>query len=145
MKFLRKFDIDIIRLKEGEHHFSFEIGKEFLDHFEKIHEEVSQSDLKVNVRLDKRANLIEVNFEIIGTVELTCDRSLELFDYPLETEQKIIYKYGLEEKEISDEIILITQDTQSINLAQLIYEFILLSIPAKKIHPDYLEEADDED
>ena len=32
---------------------------------------------------------------------------------------------------------MITKDTPNINVAQLIYEFILLAIPAKKIHPDY--------
>ena len=56
-----------------------------------------------------------------------------------------MYKYGQEEKEINDEIFFITADTQSINVMQLIYEFILLGIPAKKIHPDHLTEEDDED
>lgn len=40
---------------------------------------------------------------------------------------------------------MITRDTPSINVAQLIYEFILLGLPAKKIHPDYKNELDDED
>jgi uncharacterized metal-binding protein YceD (DUF177 family) len=40
---------------------------------------------------------------------------------------------------------MITRDTPNINVAQLIYEFILLAIPAKKIHPDFLEEMDEED
>jgi len=145
VKFLRKFDIDIIRLKEGEHQFKFEIDQEFLDHFEKINDVVSKSNLIVEVVLDKRVNIIEADFIINGSVELTCDRSLELFDQPLETRQKILYKYGEEEKEISDEIYTITRDTQSINVAQLIYEFILLSIPAKKIHPDHLDEMDEEE
>jgi uncharacterized metal-binding protein YceD (DUF177 family) len=40
---------------------------------------------------------------------------------------------------------MITRDTPAINVAQLIYEFILLALPAKKIHPDYVNELDDED
>ncbi|MFC4873721.1 YceD family protein [Negadavirga shengliensis] len=145
MKFLRKFDIDIIRLKEGEHQYRFEIDQAFLDYFKNVNEHISDTDLAAEVTLDKRINLIEAKFEIRGTVELTCDRSLELFNYPMAVIQKVIYKYGQEEKEINEEIIMITRDTPSINVAQLIYEFIMLAIPAKKIHPDYLEDIDDEE
>ncbi|NHE59922.1 YceD family protein [Cyclobacterium plantarum] len=143
MKFIRKFDIDIIRLKEGEHHFNFEIGREFLDHFEKIKDVVHQIDLKVDVCLDRKTNLIEADFSISGTVGLTCDRSLEKFEHALDVKNKILYKYGMEEKEINEEVFQITPDTPSINVAQLIYEFILLAIPAKKIHPDHRTEEDE--
>src|SRR5690554_646343 len=74
-----------------------------------------------------------------------CDRSLEYFDYPLKTTEKLLYKYGPEEQEINEEIYIITRDTPKIALAQLMYEFILLAIPAKKIHPDYKLEMDEED
>jgi uncharacterized metal-binding protein YceD (DUF177 family) len=49
------------------------------------------------------------------------------------------------EQEISEDVFMITKDTSSINVAQLIYEFILLAIPAKKIHPDYMDEMDDDE
>ncbi|WP_162344241.1 YceD family protein [Cyclobacterium salsum] len=145
MKFIRKFDIDIIRLKEGEHAFHFEVDDAFMDHFEKVKEVIHHGEVGVDVLLDKRINLIEANFQLQGTVRLTCDRSLEEFNHPLSVSHKIVYKYGQEEKEINDEIFLITKDTQVINVAQLIYEFILLSIPAKKIHPDYRIDDDEVD
>jgi len=40
---------------------------------------------------------------------------------------------------------MITRDTPKVNVAQLIYEFILLALPAKKIHPDHRNELDDEE
>lgn len=106
---------------------------------------VTKGDLVANVELNKEGNHIEALFDIKGTVELTCDRSLELFDYALETDEKILYKYGVEEREINEEIYTITRDTPKLQMAQLIYEFILLALPAKKIHPDYAEEMDEDD
>jgi uncharacterized metal-binding protein YceD (DUF177 family) len=144
VKFLRAYDVEIIRLREGKHNFSFDVGDTFFSNFEDNHM-VSKGSLLVNVVLNKEVNLIEAFFEIEGSVELVCDRSLETFDYPLKTFQKMLYKYGPEEKEINEEIYAITRDTPKINLAQLLYEFILLAIPAKKIHPDYLEEMDEDD
>jgi len=144
VKFLRNYDIDIVRLREGKHTFSFDVNNEFFSQFED-NNLVTNGDLKVRVVLNKDVNLIEALFEIEGTVELTCDRSLETFDYPLNAVEKVLYKYGAEEQEINEEIYIITRDTPRLRLAQLIYEFILLALPAKKIHPDYIGEMDEDD
>ncbi|MDF2159320.1 DUF177 domain-containing protein [Algoriphagus sp. CAU 1675] len=144
MKFLRSFDIEVIKFKEGLHEIDFSIGDSFFQQFED-NDLVEKGNLTVRVMMNKGANLIEMSFRIAGTVRLTCDRSLEEFDYPIDTTQEIIYKYGSEEKEIDEDVYMITRDTPSVNVAQLIYEFIILSLPAKKIHPDYRNELDDED
>jgi uncharacterized protein len=144
MKFLRAYNIDIIKLKDGKHTFKFEVKDEFFRFFE-AEDWINGSKVIVNVILNKSVSVIEADFLFGGTVRLTCDRSLEEFDYPLDFNEKIIYKYGPLEQEITEDIFMVTKDTSSINVAQLIYEFILLAIPAKKIHPDYLDEMDDEE
>ncbi|GAB3649184.1 DUF177 domain-containing protein [Echinicola sediminis] len=144
MKFWRAFDIEIIKLNEGEHEFTFDINDEFFSHF-KHNDLVEKGKLTARVLLRKEANLLEAIFDINGTVQLVCDRSLENFDHLLETEQKTIYKYGPEEKEINEDIFMITRDTPTINVAQLIYEFIILALPAKRIHPDYRDDENEDD
>lgn len=144
MKFLRNYNIDIVKLREGVHSFSFDVTGEFFEHFE-ADEWVKGASIKATAVLKKTSAVIEVDFQISGTVRLICDRSLEVFDYPLQVDEKVIYKYGAAEQEISDELYIITKDTPAINVAQLLYEYILIAIPAKKIHPDYIDEMDDED
>ncbi|AFL84993.1 putative metal-binding protein, possibly nucleic-acid binding protein [Belliella baltica DSM 15883] len=144
MKFLRNYNIDVIKLKEGKHEFTFPVDREFFENFE-AEEFLHGGKLQATIHLNKLTSLIEATFEIDGEVTLTCDRSLENFNFPLFTSEKVIYKYGLEEMEVTEDVFMITRDTPNINVAQLIYEFILLAIPAKRIHPDYLEEMDDED
>jgi len=144
VKFLKTFDIEIIKFKEGHHEIEFKVGDDFFRNFED-NQILEKGELTVRVSMKKGLNVIELIFLITGTVELTCDRSLEVFDYPLEVEEMILYKYGSQEQEIDEQVFMITRDTPSINVAQLIYEFILLSLPAKKIHPDYINELDEED
>nr|WP_301005317.1 DUF177 domain-containing protein [Lunatimonas sp.] len=142
---MKNFDIDIIRLKDGEHAFPFEIKSDFFAYFAG-NDFVSDGKLKANVILKKQAGVIEAWFEINGTVLLTCDRSLDEYDHELIIRERILYKYGPEEGELNEEVYLITNETAHINVAQLIYEFILLAIPAKRLHPRYQEEElDDED
>jgi uncharacterized metal-binding protein YceD (DUF177 family) len=144
VKFWKTFDIEVIKFNEGKHHLDFEVGNSFFQLFEE-NEILDKGKLTTRVIMDKGANVIELTFHIQGTVELTCDRSLEAFDYPLDINEKMIYKYGTQEQEIDENVYMITRDTSSINVAQLIYEYILLALPAKKIHPDYQNELDDED
>lgn len=144
MKFLRTFDIEVIKFLEGKHEIDFEIGKEFFQHFED-NELLDEGHLTVRVLMDKGANLIEMDFLISGEVKLICDRSLEEFFEPLDLKEKIIFKYGEEEQEINEDVYMITRDTPKINVAQFIYEFVLLGLPAKKIHPDYRTEMDEDD
>ena len=87
---------------------------------------------------------IETDFKISGAAHLICDRSLEPFDFPIESKNKIVFKYGNEHQEITDEIITIPRDTATLELGQYIYEFIALAIPLKKVHPKFQDDAEDE-
>lgn len=144
MNFWRTFDIEVIKYLEGIHEIDFEIGDSFLQNFED-NELVEKGNLIVRIKMKVGANVIEMDFHISGKVVLTCDRSLEPFDQPLDFHEKMLYKFGSEEKDIDENVMMITRDTPKVNVAQLIYEFILLALPAKKIHPDYRNEMDDEE
>jgi uncharacterized metal-binding protein YceD (DUF177 family) len=76
---------------------------------------------------------------------LTCDRSLELFDYQINSDKKLIFKYSEVEGEISDEIIGVSKEVVKINIAQYLYEFIGIEIPMKKIHPKFQQQNQEED
>lgn len=134
--YLKDFSVNIIGLSKKVHHFQFELKDDFFEHYGK--EVLSSGYFDAGVSLDKRETFIEVDFKISGHAKLICDRSLEPFDHPLKIDRKVIFKYGEESHEISDEIVIITRDQDSIDLGQYMYEFIVLAIPIKKIHPDLL-------
>ncbi len=136
VKNLAHFDIDIYKLANKQ--YQYHIDKSFFDHFE--NSPVKQGDLKIEVTFDKQESLITCLFDIYGTIELECDRSLEKFDYPVKIHERVLYQYGEEEQDLSDDIIIITNNTQKINVAQHVYEFIVLSVPMRKIHPKYADE-----
>ena len=134
----RDFDIDLLSLKEGRHEYEFGFNDSFFDLFEEPL--VSKGEGKVKLTLNKALNLLELTFEINGSVRLVCDRSLDPFDMPIELSRDIIMKYGEEDQELSEDIMMINWDTQRINVAQLIYEFISLEVPIRKLHPRYENE-----
>lgn len=103
---------------------------------------VEQGQLAVCVKLDKSSRHIQLLLTIQGEVELICDRSLALFNYPIYIEQVVHFKLGEENKELDVDCYLIDQQTSTIDLAQHIYDFVTLAIPMKKLHPRFeVEEA----
>lgn len=137
------YSINIVGLSNKEHHFQYEFGDEF---FRKYGTNlVSEGKFQVDVLLTKHETFIEVEFKIRGTARLICDRSLEPFDFPMESDNQIVFKYGDEFQEITEEIIIIPRDTATLELGQYIYEFIALGIPLKKLHPRFKDETDEDD
>jgi uncharacterized metal-binding protein YceD (DUF177 family) len=93
--------------------------------------------------LRKSEALLHLNFQIDGTLELVCDRSLEKFDHPFHTEGVQILRFSDHAEQINDEMELIPRGLAEISVAQYIYELISLSVPMKKLHPRFKEDQDD--
>lgn len=138
---LRKYDIAIRQLENRLHEFRFEIDEEFFSIFQQ--DLVKKGKVDSLVKIDKHETFMDIKVHLQGVVELICDRSLEKFNFPIELEKEVFFKFGPEPKELSDEVFVITTDTPGINLAQFFYEFIALSIPIKKLHPKFQSTQDE--
>ncbi|MGY6558346.1 MAG: YceD family protein [Nitritalea sp.] len=144
MRYEANFEIDIIRLKEGEHGFTFTLDDAFIAHHG-LEDWVEHMNIHVALKLLKSSTLLEARFTLNGVVTLLCDRSLIPFEESYSTTARMHYKYGPEERELDDEVYLIMKDTPKLSFVDLLKEYFLLGLPAKKIHPDYRDEMDDED
>ncbi len=142
MKELKEFKIEIFRLSNSTHHFSFTFNDDFHTHFE--NNPVSKGKGHCEVILTKTDLMILLKLKIDGSIELECDRSLELFDFPVSVNTEIIYKYSDEEKELSEDVFVMPKDKQEINIAPFLYESISLKVPMKKLHPKFRNESESE-
>jgi uncharacterized protein len=138
----RAYKVNIIGLSNKIHQFHYEIGDAFFREYGTGL--VSQGTFTADVTLDKRETFIEARFVISGKANLVCDRSLDPFQHPVKVDKKVVFKYGDANEELSDEIIMIHRDSDSLELGQYMYEFIGLEIPIKKLHPRYAGERDDD-
>lgn len=137
---MEAYRVNIVGLSSNVHHFRYEIDDGFFERFGK--DLVSKGAFTADVDLEKRETLITANFEIHGEAVLICDRSLESFAYPINVRKQVIFKFGEEDEEVTDEIVIIRRDTAQLELGQYIYEFISLEIPMKKLHPRYAAEEE---
>ncbi len=143
MEELKKYDINLLNLKNQEYVYTFKAESSFFSCFEKSL--VEKGDCDIVVKLTKSETMIRLLFQIKGFLTLTCDRSLEEFDYSFETKENLILKFGNTREQVTEELEIIEKNAVDINVAQYIYEFVMLSIPAKKLHPKFKGAEEDED
>ena len=128
------FDIQHKGLALGTHQFDFKIGDSFFNNIE--YSEIKRGNIDANVEMIKESTMLIFNFDLQGSVELMCDRCLENYNQELKGDFKLIVKFGEETEEISDEIITISADSNEFDLTHYLYEYIVLLLPLKHVHPD---------
>ena len=135
-KFLRKFGIKIQSLSNNTHLFEFEFDQKLLYQF---NSDIDISDSKgtCKIILLKTEMMLDVTFEIKGITTLICDRTLKNYTHKLDFSKKILFKFGEEDEEISDEMIVINRGKSILNISKFIYEFFILEIPIKTFHHQY--------
>jgi len=132
LKPLKQFSIPFTGLKIGKHQFDFEIDNSFFDAYE--YSLVKKGALKVTVELDKQETMLILKIRLKGTIRLECDKCLAEFDAPLDIAERQIVKFAEDELESDDlEIIILNKKESSIDIADILYEFITVSVPYIKI------------
>ncbi|MCU0446018.1 MAG: DUF177 domain-containing protein [Microscillaceae bacterium] len=142
MQSLAPYQINIASLKNQDYDYNFVVQEAFFAHFP--HSLIERGNLKANLRLRKSETMMELDFEIKGSIELICDRSLEAFAEPIHIKEKLILKFSDHNEEVTDELEFIARGTTDINVAQYLYEFINLAVPIKKLHPKFRNEPEDD-
>ena len=133
MSWKTKYNIEFKGLKEGLHVFEFEVDDKFFEHFDES--QVEKGKVFIRLSLEKRSSFIKLDFDLNGQVELTCDRCLELYSQDISYETEMFVKYGEDNEDEGENIIWVNPEEHNINVVQVIYEFVALSIPLRHVHP----------
>jgi len=129
----KEFLIPFIGLKLGKHHFEYQISNAFFEIFD--YHEFNNSEIKVNVVLEKKNTLMEFTFKHKGIVNVPCDMTNEEFDLPIKGKMKLIVRFGEVFNDDNEELLILPHGEYQIDIAQYIYEMIVLSVPLRRIHP----------
>lgn len=115
-------------LENGIHNFSFQVSTEFFTQFEKAI--VQKGNYKVHLILDKRDQMLILDFSFEGEYEASCDRCLAQIGIPTIGEDQIIAKLKDENDiEVKDNVVFLEADAHSIDVAPFINDMVHLNLP----------------
>ena len=134
-----KFIIPLSGLSTGVNEFSWLVGKEFFESFENA--EILDAELDASVVVEKSGRYVGVDCDVEGSVTVECDRCLEDLVLPVNVGILLSVKFG--EAESSDEhqegereVIFVPEDNADLDMSQIVYDYVCLSLPMQRCHED---------
>lgn len=134
---MSKLEFNIAEISEGDSQRTVELFQEDLD--------LSPHDFKggeLDLQFYRTLHFIRVNFHVDSDVELVCDRSLEPYIQPVESDYEVVFKVDVQE-ETEDENGAVRRfnfSNNTLSIEDEVRDTILLNIPIKKLHPKFLDE-----
>jgi uncharacterized metal-binding protein YceD (DUF177 family) len=130
---MREYEIEFIKLKDGEHHFEYHLTDAF---FKAFNSSLSTQDIRVDLLFIKSGSMFTLDFQVRGHVEVDCDRCLTRIAIPIHDEHRIVVKQVDYPIESSDDLIYISNHDYKLDIAQHIFDFVNVSIPIKNTCAD---------
>lgn len=134
MKIVNQYIIPFKSLKNGEHSFSFTLDEEFCAEHEALN--AKGGDISVEVLLNRKSTLLDIDIHYKGYINICCDRCSEYFDYTIDCNSNLIVKFKDQESETIDDIWILNTNETDLNLYQHFYDTLGVILPIKVTHPD---------
>lgn len=133
MDALIEYKIPYKGLSDGIHSFNFTVDSKF---FEAIgSDDIAKGLIKVDLVMDKQSRMLVLDFNIKGAIVVDCDRCAEDVEVKVKAEKRLVCKF-INDGSDSEDILFLDEKDAFLDLSIVINEFILLSLPMRKVHPD---------
>jgi uncharacterized metal-binding protein YceD (DUF177 family) len=137
MKKLKEFFIPFSGLKLGKHEFEYTIDNTFFESFG--YEEFNSSSVNLKATLNKMNTMMELDINASGSVNVNCDLTSEPYNQEIQSDLQLVIKFGEEYNDEDDEILILPHGEYQFNIAQYVYEMLVLAVPQKRVHPGVLD------
>jgi len=128
MAMKEEFLIPFKGLENGIHNYRFQVSTDFFEVFESSR--IQKGKYQVDLILDKRDQMIILDFSFEGNYWADCDRCLTNIEIPNTGDDQVIVKYQSSSSgEESEDVLLIEDDVHKIDVAPLIHSMIHLNLP----------------
>ncbi|MGB5667948.1 MAG: DUF177 domain-containing protein [Maribacter sp.] len=133
----KEFNIPFSGLKQGKHEFDYRVDNKFFESFG--YNEFNDASIALHVVLNKMSTMMELELQAEGSVNVDCDTTSEPYDQEIYSTLELVVKFGDEYNDENDEILIIPHGEHQLNIAQYVYEMLVLAVPQKRVHPGVLD------
>lgn len=121
-------------LKPGAYTYGFTLTDEFFEEW-KI-DEIEGGNVKIDVKMDRREQMLLFTFTLSGEVRVLCDRCLGEMTLPVEGEEHLSVFFSDTDSTDDEEQAVLPTDATEIDLAHWMFEYVAIRIPLPHTHPD---------
>lgn len=132
-------------LSLGEHALEYHLDDAFFASYENPDLEGLNCPVKITGSLLKANNMLTLNLAFDGLLDCQCDISNEPLSLPLTNAFQVIVRFGDAFDDSHPDLIILPFGEIEVDLSQLFFELVALSIPMRKVSPDLVSDDDDDD
>ena len=130
---LDQYKVDLKSILAETVTYQWQVGDDFFSAVQGT--EIQHGQLTVTLKARRTAGKYALQFQLVGTVDVECDRCMERMAQPINTMSTLDVKMG-EAYEDDGDLITIPADEGTLNVAWHIYEIAALEIPIRHVHPE---------
>lgn len=132
----KEYLIPVSGLAIGKHSYHYVIDDAFFARYD--YSEVKQGRVELDLDVEREESMMTLSFNFSGEVLVPCDRCADDFYIPIKGSNVFLIKTGVEQPagEEDDEVAYVPADQGSFDISELIYEYLILSIPMHRVHPE---------
>jgi uncharacterized metal-binding protein YceD (DUF177 family) len=132
----REFEIAFVGLKPGFHEFNYEVTEKFFA--ERDNNDLTNTKAAVKLTLEKNNNFMLLKFDVGGHITVDCDRCGNPLPKEIWDEFNLVVKLedNADDRNAEEEdpdVFYLNKNESHLDVADWIYEFVLLSIPQQRV------------
>ena len=128
------FELPLKAMPDGVQNVEYEVGMDFFREMEST--DVLAAEVKTTVEVKRSGDIYELCITAKGVLGIPCDRCLYEMKHEVDAEYRVSVKYGEEYNDENDNVIVIPESSNTMNVARIIYDTVMLTIPIKHVHPE---------
>ena len=121
-------------LKPGRYTYQYTLDDTFFQAFE--NDDLQKGTVTFDVEMEKKESIMLFHFSFRGTICTTCDRCLGEMTVSVEGDRHMCVKLSDEREEDDEETTIVPMQTTKIDLAQWMYEYVLMAMPMRCVHDE---------
>ena len=121
-------------LKPGTYDYGFALDGALFRAFESP--EIKDGSLQAAVRMERTESQLTLDVTVEGRVVVPCDRCLEDCTLPVAYEGRLLVRFADEPAEYDGDVLWLHPSEEEVDLAQYLYESVVLSLPYRRVHPE---------
>ena len=134
MELAERYTIAFKGLKSGGYDYEFPISGALFEAFESP--EIKDGKALARVHMERAERQLTLDVVIDGEVTVACDRCLEDCALPVHFTGRLLVRLADEPGEYDGEVLWLHPSEEELDLAQYLYESVVLSLPYQRVHPE---------
>lgn len=97
-------------------------------------DDILEADIDVALTGNRHGDVYDLDLRLTGRMSTPCDRCLDPVEVPVDVEEHLTLRYGLEHDESKDGVVVLSDQETVYDLGPYLRDTLMLALPMRRVH-----------